>query len=84
MTTDDIIEAHRYSINQSKIIKDKKCGCFYCLKIFSPKEVADWIEDTSPYCNCDSILLSIDAIIGESSCFPITEEFLLKMKNYWF
>lgn len=83
MTTDDIIEAHRYSIDhKSKIIKDKKCGCFYCLKIFSPKEVADWIEDTNgtaicPYCG-------IDAIIGESSCFPITEEFLLKMKNYWF
>ena len=80
---DDIIEAHKYSINhRSKILKDKKCGCFYCLKIFSPTEIADWIEDKSgtaicPYC-------CIDAIIGESSGFPITEEFLLKMKNYWF
>ncbi len=80
---DDIIEAHKYSINhKSKILKDKKCGCFYCLKIFNPKEIIDWIEDQSgtaicPYCG-------IDAIIGESSGFPITEAFLLKMKNYWF
>ena len=79
----DTIDAHKYSINhKSDIIKDKKCGCFYCLKIFSPEEITDWIEDTSgtaicPYC-------SIDAIIGESSGFPITEEFLLKMKSYWF
>ena len=83
ITTDDIIEAHEYSINhKSKILKDKKCGCFYCLKIFSPTEITDWIEDKNgtaicPYCY-------IDAVIGESSGFPITEEFLLKMKNYWF
>lgn len=83
ITTDDIIEAHEYSINhKSKILEDKKCGCFYCLKIFNPKEITDWIEDKNgtaicPYCG-------IDAVIGESSGFPITEEFLLKMKNYWF
>ena len=80
---DDIIEAHKYSINhRSKILKDEKCGCFYCLQIFSPTEIIEWIDDESgtaicPYCG-------IDAIIGESSGFPITEEFLLKMKNYWF
>ena len=80
---DDIIAAHEHSINhKSKILKDKKCGCFYCLKIFSPAEITDWIEDKfgtaiCPYCG-------IDAIIGESSGFPITKEFLSKMKNYWF
>lgn len=79
----DIIEAHEYSINHKpKILKDKKCGCFFCLKIFSPTEITDWIEDKygtaiCPYCG-------IDAIIGESSGFPITEEFLSKMKKYWF
>ena len=83
MMKDDIIQAHSHSINhKSKILKDKKCGCFYCLKIFSPKEITDWIEDTDGTAICPHC--GIDAIIGESSGFPITEEFLLKMKNYWF
>ncbi len=80
---DDIIEAHTYSINhKSKILKDKKCGCFYCLKIFSPTEITDWIEDEKGTAICPHC--GIDAVIGESSGFSITEEFLLKMKNYWF
>lgn len=83
ITTEDIIQAHRCSINhRSKIIKDKKCGCFYCLKIFSPKEITDWIEDKNGTAICPHC--GIDAVIGESSGFPLTEEFLLKMKNYWF
>jgi len=80
----DIIEAHKHSINhKSAISKDKKCGCFYCLQIFSPKEITEWIEDkidgtaVCPYCN-------IDSVVGESSGFPITKEFLLKMNEYWF
>ncbi len=82
-TKKDIIEAHKFSSNHKEALqKDKKCGCFYCLKIFSPSEITDWIKDTSgtamcPYCR-------IDSIIGESSGFPITKAFLQKMKDYWF
>ncbi len=79
---DDIIKAHEYSSHHKKaLLKDKICGCFFCLKIFSPKEIVDWIDkdDTAlcPHC-------SIDAVIGESSGFPITEEFLEKMRDCWF
>ena len=62
---------------------DKKCGCFYCLEIFDPAEIEEWITcdrgDTAmcPYC-------SVDAVIGESSGYPITKEFLEKMNRYWF
>lgn len=80
----DVTSAHKHSINhKSALLKDKKCGCFYCLQIFSPKEITGWIEDkidgtaVCPYCG-------IDSIIGESSGFPITKEFLLKMNEYWF
>lgn len=79
----DYISAHKYSSNhKNEIKKDSKCGCFYCLKIFSPAEIKDWIKDISgtaicPYCG-------IDSIIGESSGYPITEEFLAKMRKYWF
>lgn len=80
----DVIKAHEYSINNKSIIlKDKKCGCFYCIEIFSPTEITEWIDDKidgtaiCPWCG-------IDSVIGESSGFPITKEFLLKMKKYWF
>lgn len=77
------IEAHRYSANhKEELQKDKLCGCFYCLKIFKPEEITFWIKDISgtavcPYCG-------IDSVIGESSGYPITEEFLKKMHKYWF
>lgn len=79
-----IIRAHKYSSShRSSIIKDKLCGCFYCLEIFSPAEISSWIDDTNdktalcPYCG-------IDSVFGESSGFPITINFLKKMNSYWF
>lgn len=80
----DIIDVYKHSSNHKYIIlKDKKCGCFYCLKIFAPTEITEWIEDKTdgtaicPYC-------SIDSVVGESSGFHITKEFLLEMNKYWF
>jgi hypothetical protein len=80
---EDYIKAHKYSSNhKDQLLKDEKCGCFFCLAIFNPKEILEWIEDkagtaTCPYCD-------IDSIIGESSGYPITKEFLEKMNTYWF
>ena len=78
---EDHIVAHQYSSgHREKIENDKKCGCFYCLNIFSPKQITQWLSDGAAICpHC-----SIDSIIGESSGYPITREFLLKMKEYWF
>ena len=79
----DYIEAHKFSANHREMLeKDSKCGCFCCLEIFHPSEIKDWIKDRGdtaccPYCY-------VDSVIGESSGYPITEEFLAKMKNYWF
>lgn len=80
---EDYIKAHEFSSDhKEQILKDDKCGCFFCLRIFNPNEIVDWIEDEKgtaicPYCD-------IDSVIGESSGFPITKEFLKKMKEYWF
>ena len=83
MDSNDIIVAHQFSSNhKEELQKDKLCGCFYCLEIFDPAEIKDWIPDSKgtaecPYCGVDSVL-------GEHSGFPITKEFLSKMKEYWF
>ena len=80
---DRILMAHKYSSNhREQILKDKKCGCFCCLSIFEPSEIITWVEDPGgtalcPYC-------MVDSVIGESSGFPITKEFLKEMHDYWF
>ncbi len=78
-----LIAAHKFCTNNKPALKnDPKCGCFYCMKIYDPKEITDWIPDAEetalcPYCGVDSVL-------GESSGYPITEEFLSEMNDYWF
>ncbi len=74
----DAIDAHKYSSNHMRQLKkDKVCGCFYCLKVFSPNDIKMWIRGESgdklgtaicPYCG-------IDSVIGESSGYPITKGF---------
>ena len=79
----DVIAAHEYCTNNKELLQtDSKCGCFYCLKIFDPREIKEWINDRHgtalcPYCG-------IDSVIGEHSGYPITHEFLKKMYEYWF
>lgn len=77
-----IREAHKFSsYHRDELKKDTKCGCFHCVKIFHPKEIVEWVDSGKtaicPYCG-------IDAIIGESSGFPITKGFLGDMQEVWF
>lgn len=82
----DYIAAHRFCSNHMpELKKDRVCGCFDCLRIFSPREINEWIicgpadkrgTAICPYCSDDSV-------IGESSGYPITIEFLKEMHQYW-
>lgn len=86
-TVDELTVAHdatRY--NREALASDNKCGCFSCLKIFLPSEIEEWcceeedgdeVSAICPYCG-------IDSVIGESSGFPITQEFLQAMYRRWF
>ena len=74
----DYITAHEYCMFNRRLLEhDKRCGCFHCLKVFDTKEL-EWVDfdltALCPYCG-------IDAVIGE---YPLTEEFLKKMRDYWF
>ena len=72
--TIDYIKAHECSTGHRKrLLQDRKCGCFDCLKIFED------VGGTAicPYCG-------IDSVIGEHSGYPITREFLEQMHQYWF
>lgn len=82
---DDVIKAHEFSSYNYDVLKsDTVCGCFYCGKIFEPAEINGWTSEPDgsktalcPYCG-------IDSVIGGNSGYPITEEFLEKMRKYWF
>lgn len=77
--------AHHASFkNMDSLLNDTLCGCFYCLRIFSPKEIVEVIEEKDgletalcPYCG-------VDSVIGKASGFPITRTFLADMFGLWF
>ena len=73
------VEAHLHSYRNRRALEQADvCGCFHCLKIFSPKEIAEYVDDHQtaicPYC-------AVDAVIGENSGFPVTQDFLLRMRR---
>ena len=67
--------------NRAEILKSKTCGCFYCKKIFSPKEIKNWLkkENTAlcPYC-------TIDTVVGDASGVEITSGLLEEMHKRYF
>lgn len=84
----DARQAHYFSNNHKpELEKDNVCGCFYCGKIFSPAEIKEWIVVNNP-CDRHGTAIcphcGIDSVIGESSGYPITEEFMKIMHMIWF
>lgn len=80
MTEQELREIHRHSsYHRKKLEASSQCGCFYCEKIFNPKEIIDWIGGQTalcPYCGIDSVI--------SSASVPITEKLLNEMHMFWF
>lgn len=79
---EDLDRAHEHCIrHQEEIEASRNCGCFYCLAIFPPESITEWVPDEGtalcPECG-------IDAVIGSGSGFPITRGFLAQMYMRWF
>ena len=76
-----IADAHEASWDNLERLKTaKKCGCFYCCRIFDAKQIKNYGSDATalcPYCGIDSVL-------GDNEGFPITPEFLKTMNERWF
>ena len=71
---------------RKRLSSGKLCGCYYCLKIFSPREIVEWCDEREegfgetaicPYCE-------IDSVIGEGEEYTINTEFLKKIRLYAF
>ena len=85
MSKPDYIEAYQHSDGHENEIKaSDECGCFRCVSVFAPADIVEWVEEPNsdeqtalcPFCQNDSV-------IGSQSGYPITVEFLEKMRKYW-
>ena len=77
----ELKRAHKHSIYHHQQIKNSRCGCFYCLKTFEYSDIHEWTDnDTTALCP----ICGIDTVIGDTSGFPIHQEFLQAMHKYYF
>ena len=89
-----ICRAHDFSSNhREELMESRICGCFYCLSIFEPSTINDWVDwppntpeedelekGTTALCpKC-----GIDSVIGDKSGYLIEKKFLDAMKCHWF
>jgi hypothetical protein len=88
-----IRDAHEHCRrNRDELAQSTFCGCFYCCSIVAPTQITDWIDPAPEMademgmagCTARCPRCGIDSIIGDRSGFPITRDFLEKMKSYWF
>ena len=69
--------------NRKDLQKAKKCGCFCCLRIFSTKEIKEYIDlegETAlcPYCEVDSVIA--DVVSG----YKVTPKLLNDLHEFFF
>ena len=79
---DAVRTAHDHSTkHRLEVMASDKCGCFYCLGVFSPHEIVEWIDagETAMCPRC-----GIDSVIGSKSGYPLTQQFLEEMHLHWF
>lgn len=65
--------------NHEEIKKSSLCGCFFCLKVFSPEHIVSWADKgkTALCPTCDKEFVLSD------STMPITVDNLSKVRNFW-
>jgi hypothetical protein len=87
-TYSDIIAAHKASsCHRSQLLSgDVVCGCFYCCQIFAPSAITEWVDEDDSGVGQTAMcpLCGVDSIIGSCSGYPITTDFLKRMKSHWF
>lgn len=71
------------SINhKEKILKSKICGCFYCKKMFEPKDIKMWLKDRCSTAVCP--FCGTDTVIGDACGEQINTAVLEEMNKRYF
>jgi hypothetical protein len=76
--------AHDHSTaNRAELERSRECRCFYCLAIFAPAEIREWIADEGgdtavcPRCG-------VDSVIGSASGVSLSDSVFEEMQTRWF
>jgi len=62
--------AHQHcSNNREELMKSNLCGCFYCLEVYSPTEITDWVDEDENGIGRTALCAKcgIDSVIGSAS-----------------
>ena len=82
---DSLKLAHDHSFkNRSEVAASNVCGCYYCLMIFSPTQIRQWLKEKDGQETAFCPRCGIDSVIGSASGFQITTEFMQEMRRRWF
>ena len=77
------IAAHKHSSRHRRELEVSEwCGCFYCLAVFQPQSIEQWLDEGDGTAQCPRC--QIDSVIGSASGYPITRDFLKQMQRHWF
>ena len=83
----DYHAAHKFSsVHREQVAKSELCGCFYCLEIYSPSKITEWVDNDDAGMGQTALCprCGIDSVIGSNSGVPITKEYLTGMNLVWF
>ena len=61
MTTKNLIRMHAHASHHDfAVSKSTECGCFHCVKTFTPQQITEWIDNgqtaVCPFCGVDSVI----------------------------
>jgi hypothetical protein len=82
-----IRDAHQRSIHhRAEIESSHLCACFHCYAQFAPREIIRWVDDGPDGLGTTALCprCGIDSVLGDSSGFPLSADFLQEMHRYWF
>jgi hypothetical protein len=88
----DLESIHKFCTrNRELLSRSDSAGCFYCLEIYPPAEIQDWVDglqvETGSLADGVTALCArcgIDAVLPSAAPIPLTEETLRAMHAYWF
>ncbi|MEZ5338244.1 MAG: hypothetical protein R3F46_08240 [bacterium] len=86
-----LTDAHKHSsCHHCQLEESDLCGCFYCLRVYQPREIRKWCdrgEDRRDYTQATALCphCGIDSVLFSSSGLPVgDDEFLQAMHDRWF
>lgn len=83
----DHVSANPHSSqHREKVLASTQCGCFYCLAVFSPNEIREWVDAGATGQGQTALcpICGIDSVLPDRAGIPLTLDSLTRMREHWF